>query len=238
MAQPEPRRYIGTFHKTGTALFEGILVAAQESGLLVPWFLHEGAEPGHWDVAFDYQSKTLVSSFDRNPATSRYVVCIRDPRDLIVSAAYYHCNADEAWLRLPDQRFGGMTYQDKINSFATMTDRFLFEMEYSSYWQIQEMLLVPFDAPSFHVTQLEKLVADHELWEFHRIFTFLQFDIETVLDLMKIALKRSLFHGQITPSVHIRSGKPAQYLTEFDDRAMARYEQVFGDAAVKLGYPA
>ena len=34
MAQHEPRRYIGTFHKSGTALFETILRSAQKAGLL------------------------------------------------------------------------------------------------------------------------------------------------------------------------------------------------------------
>jgi hypothetical protein len=238
MDQPQIRRHIGTFHKTGTALFESILLGARKAGLLVPWLLHEGPAPDHWDVAFDYHTKTLLRSFDPDAETSRYVISIRDPRDVIVSAAYYHTKAEESWLHRPDPKFGGMTYQEKITGLPTMTDRFLFEMENSAYWQVQGMLQVPQDAGSVMVTRLEVLVQDHDLWEFHRIFAFLQFPPEVMLDLMRLAYRNSLFSGQVRSSTHARSGKPAQYLTEFDDRARARYDEVFGDAAVKLGYPA
>ena len=234
----QTRRHIGTFHKTGTALFESILLSAQKSGLLVPWFLHDGPAPAHWDVAFDYHSKTLLGTLDPDPARARYVISMRDPRDVIVSAAYYHCRAPEAWLHKPQRRLGGMTYQDKINSLPSMTDRFLFEMENSAYWQIQEMLNVPQDAPSVLVTRLETLVQDDDLFEFHRIFAFLRFGPEVMLEQMRLAYANSMFSGKFETTVHARSGKPAQYLTEFDDRAMARYVEVFGDAAVTLGYPA
>ena len=100
------------------------------------------------------------------------------------------------------------------------------------------MLEVPMDMDSVLVTRLETLVADTELWEFHRVFAFLRFAPEMMLALMKCAYANSLFSGRLKPTVHRRSGRPAQYLTEFDDRAMARYQEVFGDAAVKLGYPA
>ena len=238
MNAPEVKRYIGTFHKSGTALFETILVSAKRAGLLMPWMLHDGPPPEHWDVAFDYQTKSLLPTLDLDPARARYVICLRDPRDIIVSAAYYHSKADEKWLLTPDPKFGGMTYQEKINSLSTLTDRFLFEMENTSYWQIQAMLRVPLDAPSVMVTRLETLVQDYDLWEFHRIFAFLRFHPELQLDLMRFAYANSLFSGRIAPTVHRRSGKPAQYLTEFDERAMARFTEVFGDAAVKLGYPA
>jgi hypothetical protein len=238
MLEKPPRRYIGTFHKTGTALFESILLNARESGLLVPWLMHEEAAPEAWDVAFDYHTKTLSRSLEPNPDEARYVICIRDPRDMIVSSAYYHCQAEEEWLHKPDPRFGGMTYQEKINSLPTMTDRFLFEMEHSARGQVQGMLAVPMQAPSVLITRLETLVQDYELWEFHKIFAHLRFDAGVMVELMKYAYANSLFSGNIKRTVHARSGKPAQYLTEFDDRAMARFTEVFGDAAVRLGYPA
>jgi hypothetical protein len=238
MDAPEVRRYVGTFHKSGTALFETILLSAQKAGVLTAWLLHEGPAPEHWDVAFDYQTKTLLPTLDPDPARARYAICLRDPRDIVVSAAYYHANADEEWLHKPDADLGGMSYHDKINALQTMADRFLFEMEHTSYWQIQSMLQVPQDAPSVLITRLETLVQDFDLWEFHRIFAFLQFAPEVMLELMKFAYANSLFSGKLKPTVHRRSGKPAQYLTEFDDRTLARFEDIFGDAAVKLGYPA
>jgi hypothetical protein len=48
---------------------------------------------------------------------------IRDPRDVIVSGANYHCKADEPWLHIPEKRFGGLTYHQKINSLTSAVVR-------------------------------------------------------------------------------------------------------------------
>ena len=233
------RRYIGTFHKSGTALFESILVGARAEGLLTPWLFHEGPEPDHWDIGFDYHTKTLTNTLEPDPDKARYVVCVRDPRDLVISATYYHARSDEeAWLLEPKPEFGGLSYQQKINSYPNMADRFLFEMENASYWQIFEMGRVPQDQPSLRMTRLETLVQDYELWEFHRIFSHLRFDANAIVALLRLALDNSLFSGRVAPSIHARSGKPAQYLKEFDDRTMARFKEIFGNVAERLGYPA
>lgn len=238
--QPSPvRRFIGTFHKSGTALFESILLGARAQGLLQPWMFHEGPEPDHWDIGFDYHTKRLNRTLERDPDLARYVICLRDPRDLVISATYYHAQTDEeAWLLEPSAEFGGMSYQEKINSYPSMSDRFAFEMEHSSYWQIFEMGRVAQDAPSVRITRLETLVQDQQLWEFHRIFSHLEFDGDVMLGLMRLALDNSLFSGKVPKSTHARSGRPAQYLTEWDDRTLARFHDLFGDVAERLGYPA
>lgn len=230
------KRHIGTFHKSGTALFESILKKARNRDVLVPWLYHEGDAPHNWEIAFDYHSRKLIKTLEPDPMKARYVICIRDPRDIIVSAAYYHCSSKEEWLHVPQDKFGGMTYQEKINSLDDIQDRFLFEMENSSYWQIQNMLSVPLSAESIYLTRLEILVKDYKLWEFHKIFDFLEVDTPKLVNLLQIAYENSLFSGNIAKSVHARSGKPAQYATEFSPKTLSRYYEIFGDAAVRLGY--
>ena len=44
----------------------------------------------------------------------------RDPRDLLVSAAFYHQRADESWLHVPREDFGGRSYCEYICSMETI----------------------------------------------------------------------------------------------------------------------
>ena len=230
------KRYIGTFHKTGSALFQCVLQKAGDLSVIRPWMLHREPEPDSWDIAFDYHSRTILEGLDSNPHTSRYVICIRDPRDVIVSAAYYHCTSAEAWLHRPMPRFDGRTYQETINSLPDMQERFMFEMENASYWEIDAMLKVPTNTDSLLVTRLETLVADYRLQEFDRIFSFLRLQTSTIVQMRDLAFECSLFSGKVKPSSHVRCGKPRQFETEFSDRVLRRYQELFGDAAERLGY--
>lgn len=233
---PSIKRYIGTFHKTGTVLFQQIIQTAARKGIISTWLMHKGDPPAKWDVAFDYHTNSLIKTLCDDAEAARYVISIRDPRDVVVSATYYHCQSTEAWLHVPRREFGGMTYQEKINSLTTRTDQFLFEMENSTYKVINDMLKVPFAVPSIYVTRFENLVQDYEMREFRKIFHFLRFEEEVIPALIDCAHSNSIFSGRIHRSSHIRSGKPGQHLDEFDNVAAKRFEQLFGDAVAKLGY--
>jgi hypothetical protein len=66
-----------------------------------------------------------------------------------------------------------------------------------------------------HLTRLETLVQDYKLNEFQVIFAFLDFNGETIPDLLEIAYSCSLFSGNVKRSVRARSGEPAQYRWSF-----------------------
>lgn len=233
-----PRKYIGTFHKTGTALFGKILQDAETAGLFVPWFMNrDEVPPTIWDIGFDHHSKFVPQGFESDPNLARYVICIRDPRDVMVSSAYYHMKSHESWLHVPRSHFGGRTYQETINALPDMQARFQFEMSRIGAQMVRDMLAIPREAPSVYVTRLETLVEDIELDEFGRIFDFLGFEGETRSELLEIARANSLFAQKPQNSGHVRSGRPAQYLSEFSDETLAMYYDKFGDAAEKLGYP-
>lgn len=235
-----PARHIGTFHKSGTALFESILRTAQGRNLLTFWPMHQKApKPDAWDVAFDFHSVSFFDNFQPDANQARYVICVRDPRDMIISAAYYHMKSREEWLKLPREALNGMTYQEKINSLPDMQSRFRFEISPRgcSNWEINKMLRIPFGSPSLYVTRLETLVTDYDLEEFRRIFKFLLFPADVQEKLVQIAHDNSLFSGKVKNTKHVRSGKAAQYLTEFDEETKELYETTFGDAAERLGYP-
>lgn len=248
--QKSPKRYMGTFHKTGTVLFRGVLHQAKAEGLLTPWLFFRRErkipEPRYWSVAFDRNAVRLLDSIEPDPDKARYVFCIRDPRDVIVSAAYYHCRSKEPWLHIPRDEFDGLTYQEKINSLPDAQARFVFEMtnqdaEFRNRCAngvISAMLRVPQDVPSVYVTRMETLVEDTELVEYRRIFDHLCFEGKKRDRLLEIAHANSLFSKKPEKADHVRSGgRAAQYKSEFSNETMAMYLELFPDAAARLGYP-
>jgi hypothetical protein len=232
---PLPEKiFIGTFHKTGHALINAVLQqAARRLGLKL-WQMHlQIEEPNVWDICYHYHSE-----FGDAPAKVRHrgILVIRDPRDVIVSGANYHCKADEPWLHLPDKRFGGLTYHQKINSLASVEDRLIFELENMGRQTIEQMLATVRGYPDFRIVKLETLTTDYDLMEFHKIFSYLGFHGADVPVLLAIALTNSVFSGIIKSSVHVRSGRPVQWKTQFTPRVLARFAAAFGDAPVYLGY--
>jgi hypothetical protein len=234
----DPKRYIGTFHKTGSALFGGILRKCKRKKFLEPWLMNTATKPAKWDIAFHNHANKLLDGFDTNAETSRYVFSIRDPRDVVISSAYYHCKADEHWLLQPNPKFDGMTYQQKINSLPDMQARFQFEIDHVGGTQIRRMLTMPFGSPSLLITRLETLVVDEDLVEFDKIYTHLAFSDAQIATLKKFSFDNSLFSRKTGSTVHARSGKAAQYKSEFSQATMDKFVSVFSDAAAKLGYEA
>jgi len=232
------RRFIGTFHKTGTALIEHTLRRARRTGHVRTWVTYEGPEPDEWDVAFERHAHKLARTIDPDPARARYAIVVRDPRDVVVSAAHYHMHSGEKWLHKPRDDFGGMTYQQRILALPDMEHRYLFEIDHSAGSQVRGMLSLPYDLPSVTRTTLEQLVTDHDLHEFRRVFCFLGFSGDTLDGLLDAAERNSLFSGKVRPSAHARDGRPAQWVHAFTPRVTEKFEQVLGDAPQRLGYPA
>ena len=226
--------YISTFHKTGTVLLAKILLVSNREGHVKLWHMNYD-EPPEWNVAFSMQTHKIFDRMASERETSKFVVSVRDPRDVVVSAAYYHCKSEEDWLHRPLAKFGGMTYQEKINSIDNVQDKFLFEMDNSSGTVINQMLSVPIYLPGLHLTSLEKLTTDHELEEYDRIFRHLGFSGEQLDGLKTVAFKNSLFNEKVK-SKHVRSGKAEQWRKEFAPSTLARFNELFPDAPFRLGY--
>ena len=228
-------KYISTFHKTGTVLLANILRGSEKAGHIKLWHMTFD-EPQEWELAFSTHTHRIFDRMAAERETGRFVISVRDPRDVVVSAAYYHCKSEEEWLHKPRPKFGGMTYQEKINSLEDTQDKFLFEMDNSSGNVIRQMLSVPIYLPKLYVTSLEKLTTDYELEEYERIFTHLGFSGAQLEGLKQAAFKNSLFSGRIKNTVHVRSGKAEQWRKEFAPSTLARFNELFPDAPFRLGY--
>lgn len=228
------RVLVGTHHKTGTVWFTSICRAL--SGQLgLDLVYADGVHPnpdGRWDVFVSGHSR--FAGLDS--PNLRGVHVIRDPRDVIVSATHYHQTSDESWLHEPRSDFGGMTYQEKICSYSSFDERMLFEMENSSFRNIVEM--VEFEERGddrFVTVKYREMIEDRALTRFEEMFQFLGFRGPAMGWCLVSAYRNSLFSGAVD-SDHVRSGKPAQWPAYFKPVHERRFEELFGDALIRLGY--
>ncbi len=229
------RILVGTHHKTGTAWLFRIFEKVSRVLGLECHNDYENAPGPTAQVILHNHSRfgelLLRSGF-------RGVHMIRDPRDRIVSGCFYHQKAREPWLHIKRDEFGGLTYQEKINSFGSAEDRLLFEMEHSGRVGIEEMAAWDYDDPRFMELKYEDLLQDHDLKLFHDMFTFVGFPGRVIPVALRIAYDGSLFSGKVRQSTHVRSGASSQWRSHFTARHAARFVELFPGALARLGYEA
>ena len=119
---------IGTYHKTGTVWLKTLFQSICRYYSLKfyterSYFESSVNDLSEIDVFLQCHS---VFNFDSIGALYRGIHIIRDPRDVILSACFYHQKSDEAWLHEPRKEFNGLTYQQKINTYEDMDDKLLF----------------------------------------------------------------------------------------------------------------
>lgn len=231
---------LGTHHKTGTVWFHDIFAEiSRRFGLRFRVSPTEGGAPEEpWDVFQETHSR-----FDaKNLGDFRGLHVIRDPRDVIVSAAFYHQKSDEAWLHVPQACYGGKTYQETINSFASLDDKIIFEMENASRHIILAMQAFDYADPRFMTVKFEEMSIDYRLERFERAFEFLGFHPEAIGWCLTAAYRNSLFSGAAgsgkTKPGHVRSGKSKQWPEFFKRKHRQRFGRIFGDVLTTLGYDA
>lgn len=227
------RILVGTHHKAGTVWLGNVFRRICEQYGLT---FYEGmAEklPQEFDVFFRGDSQLQAGQI-RTPFKGVHM--IRDPRDIIVSGCFYHQKAREKWLHIKQDRYGGLTYQEKIKSYQSLDDQILFEMENGGYHCIQEILAWNYDDPAFYEVKYEDLILDEQLILFHNLFAFLGFPGKAIPRVLKIAFNYSLFSGTLKNELHIRSGKTRQWEKHFSSHHKVRFLGLFGEALQRLGY--
>ncbi len=231
-----PRMLVGTFHKTGTVLMLQILQRiANQLGYRL-WVPNGMPPPASWEILLHAHS---VFGPEILEAPHRGVVVIRDPRDIIISGAFYHARTDshrDPWLYKPNPRFGGRSYHEAIAALPTDADKLLFEMGHLGGRTIRSMRQHLTLSPAFIHVRFEDLTTDVQLGAFRRMFTWLgirEADMEKALG---IARQSSVFSGKVTDK-HVRSGKPAQWRQHFTPELHDAFRRRFGTIAEEFGYP-
>lgn len=231
------RMLVGTFHKTGTILMRTIMRRVSAACGLTFWAPGPAPLPANWNVLFH-----VNSNFPRDIVEKRYptAIVVRDPRDVVISAAHYHCTQatpGDAWLHVPDPKLGGETYGQRISALPTDDDRYIFEMQNKSADTISRMLRFPRKLPNVLVMRFEDLVVDSELTAYRRMFTWLGLPQDCMSKALDIARANSIFAGG-GRTTHVRSGRPEEWRTKFSPRVLAAFNESFPGVAEELGYPA
>lgn len=229
------RVLIGTHHKTGTVWMSSIFYSIA-SYYHLKYYGNRGNQSfgapfGNFDIFFQDKSKF---DFDRLYHYKGLHI-IRDPRDVVVSACFYHLKSSEKWLHIKREAFGGLTYQEKLNSYSSFDDQLLFEMENSSRNTIQDMNSWNYHNPDFIEIKYEDLIEDINLHLFRKIFQFLGFKEKIIPRLLKIAYRNSLFSGNVK-SKHVRNGNKNQWIEYLKPIHEERFAALFDNVLIKLNY--
>lgn len=187
-----------------------------------------------WNIFFHNHSYFDFSYFENFDYRGLHI--IRDPRDIIVSGTFYHCKSVEEWLHIKRDKFGGLTYQEKINSYDRFEDKMLFEMDNASLKTITDIGSWNYSNPKFIDVKYENLIVDNNLFLFHKIHNFLGFTGGKIPKCLQISYDNSLFSGNVMKRPHIRSGKSKQWQQHFNQSHLEKFEALHGDLLLKLGY--
>jgi hypothetical protein len=238
------RAIIATHHKTGTVWMSSIFrELAKHLTLPFNTFNPQNAPvvplvtraPG---IIQDQHSRWFeLNALSEQLASDRIFHLIRDPRDVIISGMHYHRVSKEAWLHQPDEKFGGLTYQQKLNSFSDDTARYLFEM--SQLKAIGRMLAWPGGRPDCFECRYEDLIVDRSGDAFLPVIRHLGFDEAQSALALKIYQEKHIFRDEGRESMdrdHVRSGAARQWPAVFDRTLATAFIDRFGDALVRLGY--
>jgi Sulfotransferase domain len=227
------RILVGTHHKTGTVWMQKTFrQIAKTLGLDFVNLLRD-PPPYRGDVLFHPHS-----GFDDTITAGdfRGLHLVRDPRDIAISALRYHRDSKELWLHEPRDEFGGVTYQEKLNSLS-QDEQFLFDLRGSTSDTLRQILAWRYDDPRFFEATYEQLITDQRGEYFASIMRHLGFDSLSVAASTAVFLRCSIA-GKPLPADHrhIRSGRPEQWKRGWRRWHGERFIEAFGDCLIRLRY--
>ena len=223
----------GTHHKTGTYWLSNILKQICSENNLTYYMGKQENLPENCDVFFSQHSEFIL---EKIAVPYRGVHLIRDPRDVIISACFYHMKSTEKWLHVKRKIYDDMTYQEKLNNLPTLEEKIMCELLRSEKKLVSQMQLWNYQNPLFIEIKYEDLIRDFKLVLFKKIFKFLGFPKELIPRILEICYENSLFSGRVKKITHIRPGQAGEWKKYFSAGHKEKFLELFGNLLIDLGY--
>lgn len=197
----------------------------------------ESERPG---IFFNFHSDIPDLTRCKAERGAKGIHVVRDPRDLLISAARFHLVSEEQWLHEPMAEFSGLTYQQKLASYDAMEDRIKFEIDHRMGQVIRDM--DSFDEQGvFQRVHYEDLIVDQEMILFHELMVHLEIRGRALIHALdafwvsSIFGERSEYDLEATRN-HIFNSQPKQWAELLSRNALDMIEREFEREIVGLGY--
>jgi len=229
-----PRPVIfATYHKAGTIWFSKMLYRISSFYGLKYEHWNELQRATHAELFFCDHS---VIDWNLVPEGACFVHLVRDPRDMLVSATFYHQTAREEWLLEPRARFEGKTYQQVIKELPTFEEKLLFEMNASHGKSMEQMKKWNYNNPDCLEIRYEDFINDFDLVRIANLFHFIGIPGHALGNALTIAYHSSLFPQSRLKTKHVRSGAAEQWKKHFTPAVAQAFEERHGPLLRTLGY--
>ena len=228
------------YHKVGTAWFIRVLrKIARYYGLNFQCCL-QSEQKRNTDILMEYTSHLDIKKLPDYVGSH----IIRDPRDIVVSAYFYHLWTKEEWAHIPRKSLNNLSYQEYLN-FLNQEEGLLAEMRGISKEVIEEMSRWNYNNPDFFEFKYEDIIRNEEK-VFYKIFKHYSFNEKAIKNCINIAeqfnfknqskrkletIKRTIKHN-----LHLRSGRIGEWQELFTEDHKQQFKELFGDILIKLGY--
>ena len=227
-----PKILVGTHHKVLTVYMTRVFRA-------FAFITNRSVSIGMGDD-LDYSADVLIDhhsqfDFSKLQGESLGIHFRRDPRDLLVSAGFYHKKSREPQLHIPQDEYGGKTYQEHVNAMETMEEVFLFELDASAGMNIRHMLDWDYDR-GFLELKYEDLVVPDGGQVFREALEPLPLTTTEKSLLEGLFNYYSIFDGGSKGTKHIRDPRSKQFEQHFTETIQREFDARFAGALSKLGY--
>jgi len=188
----------------------------------------------------DYSRTVLIDhkstiDWSRLPDDTFGLHVVRDPRDVLVSSAFYHVKSSEPWLHKPMPALDGCTYQETITALPNVEERILFEINNSTGRNIRSMLAWPYGRPGIEELRYDELVGDKGAERFARAIAVWPLT-DREKDLLIGLFGYFSLAGPGMSARHVRNPSPGQWQEHFTPRVEQAFREAFPDAVERLGF--
>lgn len=239
---PACLRFHSGYHKCLTFYFYNVFKNVAASRSLQLQYLHEGSLiMPDTDLLLDPHSQIMTRNLLNDVADYRGSHIIRDPRDLLISAYFYHLTTDEAWCAQPNpvniSLPADVSYQQQLHDLDQEAG-LLFELDQVAGACIQRMASWNYANPNVLELRFEQILGA-ERATFQRLFEWYGFDADTAAEAADIADGLTLKNAgeDSAMSKHARPGsRIGQWRDFFSPAVTTAFKQKYGTALIRLGY--